>query len=975
MPKPFHQLSIDEFAALLDQFSFHRRITEVHMHHTWRPQHSDYRGLPTIESMWLFHTKNNGWSDIAQHVSIAPDGTIWTGRDWNRAPASATGFNGNSSAGPFMFETIGNFDTNHDPFIGAQRDAVLNVVARVQLKFGLPPEALRFHNQMSSKTCPGTAVDYHEIVEAVRALHSQLRSGADGSRDIDDAPFSAEYDADRHRISVRVDDVLASFASSRGSSDALDAELGEEEKPGAYAAASRSVQDAPSGPRGARESDLTPELLNSLRPYVVDLKQGQFSSDGLFTTDQGDVDAIFATHLPKALAAAKERGEKLRIMLYAHGGLVSESSGLGIALKHVSWWRQNGVYPIYFVWETGLMQTLGQILATALARIRPFGGRDIFDFTTDPIIESAARTLGGEKVWSAMKRSAELASWNDGGAAYVAHKLAAFCGANHGDVEVHGCGHSAGAVFHAHFIPTALNAGVPSFRTLSFLAPAIRVDTFVSQLAARIGPGNGVEHLGVFTMAKDWEKNDNCDRVYRKSLLYLIYYALEAERKTPILGLEESIRANPTCSALLGLSGPSNAGDVVWSVSKATSGDSASASTSHGGFDDDRLTMNSVVRRVLAAPASQQIVDFPLPADGSRAVRSWIDEIDWPEDLLPFIAAIAHPALPAPGPTTIASNGGTHPPAASPSHGARRALCIGIDAYPVSPLSGCVADAKMWEQTLLAAGFDHPRMLLNAQATRDAIIGELRSLVQASHSGDVLVFQYSGHGTQLPDHDGDETSGKDQALCPVDFPSGHFLIDDDVAEVIHDLPAGVNLTLFMDCCHSGTISRFAIGSTGGNGSAGRDEHARFVVPTSEMIDAHRRFRASSGGRRAARSGGQDSMPNVLFAACQDAEVAWESNGHGEFTLRATRLFADGLDGLTNADFHESVVSAFGQAPKQHPNLDCAPANRDRAFLAPIADAGRGGLSRDDRSSGVGEKSGQVVATALRALAATISSRR
>ena len=167
MPKPFHQLSLDQFVELLETFPFERRIESVHMHHTWRPNHSQYKGLSTIDSMWEYHTQTKGWSDIAQHISIAPDGTIWTGRSWNQAPASATGFNGNSSAGPFMFETIGDFDRGKDLFEGAQKATVLGVIAHVQKRFGLKPETLRFHNMMSEKSCPGSAIDYETTLREV----------------------------------------------------------------------------------------------------------------------------------------------------------------------------------------------------------------------------------------------------------------------------------------------------------------------------------------------------------------------------------------------------------------------------------------------------------------------------------------------------------------------------------------------------------------------------------------------------------------------------------------------------------------------------------------------------------------------------------------------------------------------------------------------------------------------------------------
>ena len=84
--------------------------------------------------MLRHHVHDRGFEDIAQHVTIAPDGAIWTGRDWNRTPASV-GFGMNG--GVFMFEMIGNFDNGHDAFEGAQHDATIAVIDIVQRQFAL----------------------------------------------------------------------------------------------------------------------------------------------------------------------------------------------------------------------------------------------------------------------------------------------------------------------------------------------------------------------------------------------------------------------------------------------------------------------------------------------------------------------------------------------------------------------------------------------------------------------------------------------------------------------------------------------------------------------------------------------------------------------------------------------------------------------------------------------------------------------
>ena len=52
--------------------------------------------------MRKFHMEQNGWSDLAPHLTIGHQGGLWTGRNWNLAPGSATGHNGTAGEGPFM---------------------------------------------------------------------------------------------------------------------------------------------------------------------------------------------------------------------------------------------------------------------------------------------------------------------------------------------------------------------------------------------------------------------------------------------------------------------------------------------------------------------------------------------------------------------------------------------------------------------------------------------------------------------------------------------------------------------------------------------------------------------------------------------------------------------------------------------------------------------------------------------------------
>lgn len=929
MPKPFHKLTLEEFDRLFRSFHFTRTIDAVHMHHTWRPNHAQYNGERSIESMWLYHTTHNGWSDIAQHISIAPDGSIWTGRGWNTPPASAGGYNGNRHSGPFMFEIIGDFDPGCDVFQDPQRRAVIGVIARVQERFGLSPETLRFHRFMTDKkSCPGNAINFEEISREVREARAELAAARA-------LPGEGEW-ANRGAIQqdARTDQILREWScqpageGENGTAEPEEADMNPEQVRMFGGIEGMSVR-APGFRGGGDEIDLTPEMLGELRPHVINLNQGQFSDEGLFRTSATEVDAIFDDHLERALAVAEANNRPLRLLFWCHGGLIPEKAGLAIAHLQVAWWKENHVYPVHLVWESGFCDALKQILSGAREAAAARGlARDFWDYSTDPTIEVAARTLGGVKIWGAMKESARLASEKGGGAEYTAVKLADFCRKHPGKVELHAVGHSAGAIFHSFFLPKAFDHEVPPFKTLALLAPAVTVRHFKEQLLHLVG--NKITHLSMFTMKRDWEEHDSVAKVYNKSLLYLIHYALEPKRKEPILGLELSARGDAEVALLFGLNGVSSAkADIVWSKTVSEAGRNASSSITHGGFDNDRATMNSVLRRILDR---DDIKEFPEEAV-QRGMRDiWEKPVELPPELTRLFL------LPQQNMPITQSTQTMQPPMPQKSYttgapGAKRALCIGINKYPSAPLHGCVTDAKNWSAYFQSRGYQ-VTTLFDEAATHDAILQALDSLIAGSKPGDQVLFQYSGHGTQFDDISGDEefegsNGGKDEALCPYDFASGAFVLDDDIAEIYAKIPERVKVNCFIDCCHSGTITRFMVGSQPLSRTA--NLLPRFMAATPEMIASHNSFRQAHGKRGLQSKGTPESMQQVVFSACQDREVAYESNGQGEFTVRALQILRTGIEGVTNDDFMNRVIAAFGANARQHPQLDCSPAMKKAQF--------------------------------------------
>ena len=717
----------------------------------------------------------------------------------------------------------------------------------------------------------------------------------------------------------------------------------------------------------SRQPDFSPGEYDRLRAHVVNLSGGTFQASGMYTSTKEDVDAIIHEHIPR-WAGTLPVGEKLRVVVWAHGGLIGETAGLRIAQKHVDWWKANRVYPIYFVWETGLFDALRAILEQVRGKLPGFGRRDLFDFTTDPLIELGARALGGDKIWGAMKRNAELASAEAGGARYVAQQLAVLAGTpalqqGH-SLELHAGGHSAGSIFHSWFLPMARAENVPQFKTLQMLAPAITVAEFDARLAPEIGAG-AVDKAVLYTMGRPHEEADNCAGVYRKSLLYLIHHALEREMRTPVLGLEISLRADDAAARLFGLKGAAGApGRAVWSVTQVSTGRSASAAVHHGDFDDDIPTMSSVAANVLDEPDAR-VRYSGSPRDARSVDGEWPVSADWLRgvDVSPGFGTVAAQAVAsamAPQATGLsapiaaaatsapaAPSAGTRP--SGGSAGARRALCIGIDAYePPNALRGCVNDTQEWRKALGALGF-RVDTLLDKQATRQAILDALGGLVRSAKSGEVLVFQYSGHGTQVPDYDGDEREGKDEALVPFDFDDGAFLVDDDLRAVFSQLPDGVNLTCFIDCCHSGTITRM-LGRNVDESTADGETRSRYLKETDNWGDwmrAHERFRqrersirdigaGAGAGAGRSREIGADAMRWINFSACDAHEVAYETRGSGDFTKIATAALAAAALQQSNRDFQDAVIRAFGERRRQTPQLDCADGARASRLLQPLA---------------------------------------
>ena len=136
----------------------------------------------------------------------------------------------------------------------------------------------------------------------------------------------------------------------------------------------------------------------------------------------------------------------------------------------------------------------------------------------------------------------------------------------------------------------------------------------------------------------------------------------------------------------------------------------------------------------------------------------------------------------------------------------KKAICIGINNYPgiFNDLKGCVNDALDWSAWLQGMGFE-TSIMLDSQATQQNVKAALQDLISTTNAGDVVVFTYSGHGTQVSDRNSDEDDRYDEAICLYD---GN-VVDDDLRVILDGIHPQATLVVISDSCFSGSVTRIA----------------------------------------------------------------------------------------------------------------------------------------------------------------------
>jgi hypothetical protein len=201
-------------------------------------------------------------------------------------------------------------------------------------------------------------------------------------------------------------------------------------------------------------------------------------------------------------------------------------------------------------------------------------------------------------------------------------------------------------------------------------------------------------------------------------------------------------------------------------------------------------------------------------------------------------------------------------------------LSVGIDRYNMKPLKGCVNDARNAAQTFRQQEgtlFNKVKctVLVDDQASTEAIEEKIKKLVNVGKPGDVMVLFLSGHG---------DRRNKQWAFLPQDFTGNQLastISDESILHMADEIAAqGKKVILMVDACFAGQLRLSAKGLL----SRYRDPRGGGIVL---MVS---------------------SMPNQLSAACgaysafafavkEGMDGRADYNGDGQVTLQELRRYA------------------------------------------------------------------------------------
>jgi hypothetical protein len=340
--------------------------------------------------------------------------------------------------------------------------------------------------------------------------------------------------------------------------------------------------------------------------HIININDGELQEAGTYATP---LSSLLET---ADLIASSTDGEAPypHVMFYAHGGLNNLDDGARRAAALIEPLKRNGVYPIFFLWGTDVPDELWDSLKRSFGQATDRVGG--FTDYTDTLIEGMVGKLG-RAVWREIKRDAEksfLSEQTLNGLSVLKPFLKRLQQRSDGGPKLHLVGHSAGSLLLGHMLTAMrLEDLGQTVASAHLMAPACSLDFYREHYLPALDSTthNKVQSLSIYNLTDQREQADNVLEVYRKSLLYLVSNAFEEGTRrrnvgVPLLGMENFSKTLPAHEQV--------------HFAYAGSDLSITDSKSHGGFDNDLVTMSTILARILGRAPDRQNALRPTDVEG-----------------------------------------------------------------------------------------------------------------------------------------------------------------------------------------------------------------------------------------------------------------------------------------------------------------------------------------------------------------------
>lgn len=278
----------------------------------------------------------------------------------------------------------------------------------------------------------------------------------------------------------------------------------------------------------------------------------------------------------------------------------------------------------------------------------------------------------------------------------------------------------------------------------------------------------------------------------------------------------------------------------------------------------------------------------------------------------------------------------------------KKALLVGINYVGTSNvLRGCINDVKNIKAILEKQNFDTIETILEKEATTAGIMAGLRRLVDGAEPGDVLFFHYSGHGSQT--FSNLEADKLDEIICPIDIDWVKNVIkDDDLKAIFNPVPNGVNVTVILDCCHSGSgldqaetaIAEVAkdIVATDTVKIVKKSMKKRHMAPPASVLDKIKKKKMVLREWSTSRDVNESAL---LIAGCMpnqtSADATIDGVPQGALTASLVRAYNQN-EGMTYQELYNSSTSfMINNKFTQRPQLDGSSKLYNKKFLSSWAE--------------------------------------